>query len=502
MLSFLNPLPYLPPYNGPHKVGTTVYEIPITSLGYDAIPDGFPASTIKFRVFYPADPETPDLPYASWLPEPQSAYMNAYLKLARVGPWLSRLLLSIPLYLRSTKIHAYEEAPLLKCDDTPLPVLIFSHGLVGGSNTHSYLLGELASRGIICVAIDHRDGSGALSLVKDDGVKKEATEAPTELTSIFYKTISLKIRPGVWEQRDHQFSIRLLELSATFKALELLNQGVSLPNVADRSAISNIIPKSSLNLQPGKVIWAAHSFGGATMVQFFKSIYHETRVELLSGGKPDDPLKENSLFLARPAKSLVDQILPSTPMILLDPWFMPLRSPRTRDLFDKPLPAFDSTPADMSDKASTIAVLSSECAWHWPEVHSHMPQIFASEPRSIRTQTEEETTKIFKAFISPRHFMNASKAEHGASKAIDPVDESQPQPTNMFVLHNTTHVTPSDFGILFPWITWWFTGQEKPVLATINTVQCVLDAARLSRLQIEVPGFDSPEAKAQLERIA
>ncbi|KIV92708.1 hypothetical protein PV10_03980 [Exophiala mesophila] len=501
MLSFLNPLPYLPPYNGPHKVGTTVYEIPITSLGYDTIPEGFPTSTIKFRVFYPTSPETSDLPFASWLPEPQSAYVDAYLKLARVGPWLSKLLLSIPLYLRSTKVHAYENAPL-KSDDQPFPVLIFSHGLVGGANTHSYLLGELASRGVICVALEHRDGSGVLSRANNDGAKKGATEQPSEVTSIFYKSNSLKIRPGVWEQRDHQISIRLFELSATFQALELLNQGVALPNVAEGSAGSNVIPKSSLNLQPGQVTWAAHSFGGATMVQFFKSLYHESRVELLSGVKPDDPLKENSLFLVRPSKSLVNHLTPSTPLILLDPWFMPLRSPRRRELFDKPLPAFESTPADASHQASTIAVLSSECAWHWPEVHSHMPQIFAPEPLRVQTQTEEETTEIFKAFKSPRHFMNESKAKHGASKAIDPIDESQPQPTKMFVLHNTTHVTPSDFGILFPWITWWFTGQEKPVLATVNIVKCILDAAGLSKLQVEIPGFDSPEDKAQLARIA
>jgi platelet-activating factor acetylhydrolase len=501
MLSFLNPLPALPAYTGAEKVGTAEYEIPISSLGFNSIPDELPASTIKFRVFYPARPSADVAFGVPWLPEPQTTHLAAYLRMARLGPWLSKIFLSIPLYLRSTTMPAYKNAALHH-EGSPLPVLIFSHGLVGSMNSHSALLGELASRGVVCVAIDHRDGSGALSLARSEG-SKAATDKPTEITSIYYKNVSLKIRPGVWEARDRQFEIRLFELVATYKALGLLNEGEGLTNLAGGPGSVNVIPRSSLNLKPGEIIWAGHSFGGATLVQFIKTIYHESRIPPAKQ-ESDTTLPENSLLLQPAPRSLVEQIKATSPLILLDPWFMPLRSPRTRELNSKPLPCHYAT----SDRAygqssTTIAVLSSECAWHWPEVHSHMPQILAADPQTIKTETEAETIKLFENFISPRHFMNESKRQYGNSRATEKdAGNREPEAASAFVLHDTTHVTLSDFGLMFPWITWWFTGQKQPELANWNVARCILKAAGLEE-RIRLDGNDGHQVAAdgQLEQI-
>ncbi|KEF54885.1 uncharacterized protein A1O9_09328 [Exophiala aquamarina CBS 119918] len=327
MLSFLNPLPRLPEYTGPEKVGTAEYELSLSSLGFECIPEQLPASTIKFRIFYPARLSADAAFGVPWLPQPQTAHLGAYLRMARLEPWLSKILLSVPFYLRSTMMPAYKNAAL-QCEDGPLPVLIFSHGLVGGMNSHSALLGELASRGIFCVAIDHRDGSGVLSLARREG-SKVPNEQPTEITSVYFKNVSLKIRPGVWEARDRQFEIRLFELMATYKALGLLNEGKHIANLADDPGNMNVIPSSSLNLNPGEVIWAGHSFGGATMVQFIKTIYHESRLQGVKQ-ESDAAFPEHSLLLQPAPRSLVEQIKATSPVILLDPWFMPLRSPRTK----------------------------------------------------------------------------------------------------------------------------------------------------------------------------
>lgn len=502
MLPFLNPLPTLPAYTGPQNVGTAEYEIPLSSLGFKSIPEELPASTVKFRIFYPARLSAGAVCGVPWLPEPQTAHLSAYLRMARLGPWLSKILLSIPLYLRSTMMPAYKGAAL-QCEDGPLPVLIFSHGLVGAMNSHSALLGELASRGVVCVAIDHRDGSGVLSLARSEG-SKMPTEQPTEITSIYFKNVSLKIRPGVWEARDRQFEIRLFELVATYKALELLNEGKALANLAGGPGNMNVIPQSSLNLQPGEVIWAGHSFGGATLVQFIKTTYYESRLQSTKQDS-DATLPEHSLLLQPAPRSLVEQIKAHSPVILLDPWFMPLRSPRTKWLNSKPLPCHDAT----SDRAygqmsATIAVLSSECAWHWPQVHSHMPQILAANPQTIKTETEAETLALFENFISPRHFMNESKRQNGSSVRTEKdANNGEPTATSGFVLHDTTHVTLSDFGIMFPWITWWFTGQKKPELANWNVARCILRAAgleeRISRS--DGGGHGLVAANAQLEQI-
>ena len=175
---------------------------------------------------------------------------------------MSKLLLSVPTYLRSTIIPVYQNGPL-SYEDTPLPVVIFSHGLVGNMNIHSAILGELASQGIFCVAVEHRDGSGALSLVRDSESKQTAG-VPTKTTSVYFKNVSLKIKPGVYEERDRQLQIRIFELMAAFRALEMLNAGDPLHNLASDNLI---VPKGALNLDPGAVTWAGHSLGGTTLIQ-------------------------------------------------------------------------------------------------------------------------------------------------------------------------------------------------------------------------------------------
>lgn len=74
------------------------------------------------------------------------------------------------------EVHAAVDLPLLSQKETnagdsddlsksKFPVLIFSHGMASGRNSYTHLLGELASRGYIVAAIEHRDGSGPGTIV-------------------------------------------------------------------------------------------------------------------------------------------------------------------------------------------------------------------------------------------------------------------------------------------------------------------------------------------------
>ncbi|KIW54301.1 hypothetical protein PV05_06668 [Exophiala xenobiotica] len=497
MLSCLNPLPSLPAYTGPYAVGSTEYEIPLSSLSLPALPEHISLSTIKFRLFYPTTGPDSNSYGIPWLQQPQTAYLNSYLRLAGIKPFLSTILLSVPFYLRTTQIPAYANAPM-SYDGAKLPVLIFSHGLVGNMNTHSAILGDLASHGVFCLAIEHRDGSGPLSMVRSAKASGAGADeaAPTEVTSVSFKQISLKIKPGVYEQRDEQLRTRLFEMMAAYRAVEMLNEGGPFGNLASeagRDGSAFAMPKGVLDMTPGSVIWAGHSFGGTTIVQFVKAVYY-------CGERQD----ATCLLWHDPSPGLKAQITPSSPVVLLDPWFLPLKSPKTEALLGMPMPCHHSS---TGEKSRTVAVCCSEFAYHWPQCHSYMPAIVAEDPTSVRIQTDEEYREEFAKYRSPREFMNKSKEARAMSKAEIEVSQKvtarqEGSKVSMYVLHDTTHITHCDFGVMFPWLTYWFTEQKRPVLATRNVVRCIMAAAGLVEVDdaAEVAGSGG-NGQVQLERV-
>jgi platelet-activating factor acetylhydrolase len=54
-----------------------------------------------------------------------------------------------------------------------LPLVIFSHGMAGMSQSYSHYLGSIASHGYVVAAVEHRDGSGPGSIVHFPDGKEE-----------------------------------------------------------------------------------------------------------------------------------------------------------------------------------------------------------------------------------------------------------------------------------------------------------------------------------------
>ncbi|KAJ4306436.1 hypothetical protein N0V88_001237 [Collariella sp. IMI 366227] len=104
MASFVSsilPVPSLPEYTGPYKVGTVDVEIPVSQLESPSPqPEG--ASEIKtvlFRIFYPAVAESRGS-RASWLPAPQRLHIGAYAQFLGAGTTLASVLSAVLTFIR------------------------------------------------------------------------------------------------------------------------------------------------------------------------------------------------------------------------------------------------------------------------------------------------------------------------------------------------------------------------------------------------------------------
>lgn len=92
-LKKVNPIPALPEYTGPYKVGTVDVEIPVIDLNS---PSDMPSNardiaTVQFRIFYPAQPDAKGK-RISWLPAPQRSQISAYTKFLGFGSVASELI--------------------------------------------------------------------------------------------------------------------------------------------------------------------------------------------------------------------------------------------------------------------------------------------------------------------------------------------------------------------------------------------------------------------------
>lgn len=92
-LSKVNPIPTLPDYTGPYKVGTADVEIPVSDLH---APSSAPSNaadilTVQFRIFYPAQPNS-NGKRITWLPAPQRSHISGYTKFLGFGSFTSEML--------------------------------------------------------------------------------------------------------------------------------------------------------------------------------------------------------------------------------------------------------------------------------------------------------------------------------------------------------------------------------------------------------------------------
>lgn len=316
-------------------------------------------------------------------------------------------------HLHYTSIPATKNAPLLP---GTRPTILFSHGLGGSRNAYSHIALLLASHGALVLCPEHRDGSAVTSLVRDPSSKAPSTIVP-------YRRISHDVCPEMYEAREAQLRIRLWELGLVYEAMVKLNEGAEVRNL-NESTVGLDVLKGVMDLRPGRLVFAGHSFGSATVVQLLKSTYHA------------DALKMDKPLFSPTDSKLREQITTETPAILLDLWATPAIGPNSEALLRLPMPCYDGP---LGGKA-ILAVLS-EAFYKW-EPHLKMTARILSPTPGSESLTKES-------------YLRDGKEVPGA---------------HLFYVPGSAHLSQSDFGVLFPWL-------GRRALG-------VLDADRVTRLNL------------------
>lgn len=308
---------------------------------------------------------------------------------------------------------------------------------------------------MIVIAPEHRDGSTPISFIREvpnsnSTGEKRATKSGKR--TIDYNRIAHTPSPEVEAGRTAQLKIRAYELGCIHDSLHKIDASSSPTNL-NTSSLPLSCFSSKLGIhKPGSISFAGHSFGAATVAQFVKTVYYSP-----SSNKP--PITYEPIFSPASRSSIVAQITPSTPLILLDMWCLPLRAATTSWLWDKPLPAY----APSGPGGAGILAVESQAFVKWRE---HL--------------------KATKRFLSP-----------------DPSNESTKdarEAVHFYYPTASAHLSQSDFGILFPWVTKKVFASEEPERVMKLNVRAVLQLLRERGISIAATSREDMELGSEIAK--
>jgi platelet-activating factor acetylhydrolase len=301
--------------------------------------------------------------------------------------------------------------------------MIFSHGLGGYRNAYSQLAGSVASHGVIVIAPEHRDGSAPITYIRDVPSANSLDEKSTQSRAkeaVHYNRIPHTPSPEVEARRNAQLKIRLWELGLIHDSLLRIDLDQRLTNLNTSSTSLSMFKDLMSVHEPGKITFAGHSFGAATMTQFVKSTFYGSQ----NGSAPPE---YEPLFTPTSRSPIVQQITPNTPVILLDVWCLPLRAASTRWLWDKPFPCYSQD----GPGGDALLCVGSQVFYKWRVHLKATKRLLSPSPSS-----DDDS------------YTNQGGAEWGRP--------------HFYYVSDSAHLSQSDFGVLFPWFTKKFLAVQEP----------------------------------------
>ncbi|KAK3669585.1 hypothetical protein LTR78_010523 [Recurvomyces mirabilis] len=232
----------LPAYTGPYKVGTIDIEAPVEkrNISEARFANGgkpaFELETVLFSLYYPANKDARShRPHHHWISRPVGLHAEGYARFAHINNFFTNNLFTFSLWTLagSTTIPAEVDVPLngtIKgyrnydkehpLDDYGLPrhpVIVFSHGMASSRTSYTQYCAELASRGFVVAAIEHRDGSGPGSVIMSEGKVKHRFHINADQLDPSPETADFKVM---------QLAYRQAEIEETVRVLRQLNEGI------------------------------------------------------------------------------------------------------------------------------------------------------------------------------------------------------------------------------------------------------------------------------------
>ncbi|GJD03151.1 PAF-acetylhydrolase family member [Colletotrichum higginsianum] len=272
----------LPRYTGPYDVGAIDVEVPVRTprTTSDAVfkSSGKPAfelQTVLFTLYYPATRGSKGTGHHYWFRKPVGITAEGYARAAHFNNFISRPVFTFFLWAiaGSITIPAQVDVPLLPPISAEgrgegrdeFPVVVLSHGQASSRTDYTHYCGELASRGTVVAAIEHRDGSSPASVVTaEDGTERR----------VMYMDQS-ELRGGDEMDPDdfkfEQLAFRQAEIEETVSVLRSLHAGkgpVVFASNARKEGRDLAQWEGRLNLS--QTVIAGHSFGATGALQALK----------------------------------------------------------------------------------------------------------------------------------------------------------------------------------------------------------------------------------------
>lgn len=366
----------LPAYTGKYEVGTIDIEAPSErgnisdTVFKDSDKPAFELETVLFSLFYPAVKGARSRkPNHLWIPKPIAVQAEGYARFAKINNVFTNNLFMLGLWTLagSTFIPANVDVPLHgtvktydnyetqhPSDDYGLPtfpVIVFSHGMASSRTDYTQYCAELASRGYIVAAVEHRDGSGPGSIIMNKG---------KSTNRFHFSADQLDPQPEIEDLKAMQLGMRQAEVEETVRVLRMINNGAGQELFKSNPREEGVdLAEWRGRLNMDRVAVGGHSYGATLALQTLKGGPSEARpfvgAIILDPGKQSGPLnddisvptliihssswsKKHTIFQGRPhfdvVKDLVQRVMDEKHKYA---WFMTSKETSHPSVTDAPL---------------------------------------------------------------------------------------------------------------------------------------------------------------------